>query len=773
MRFYFLLSILILSFSAVSAQSPEKIYIHFDKDIYLPGETIWFKAYLFKDNQLSQVSTNFYTAIYDENGKLVEQKRYPIFNGVTNGEFELSDTITTSRLQFIAFTSLMWQTDSTKIYHRNIDVFQNENLASRYSVPGKKEIALQFFVEGGNAVEGVPNYFAYKANDADGQPAQIKGALVDQSNTLIDSFFTDASGLGKLQLIPQPNKIYSATWVAEGKTGSVLLPQIYKTGASLHIEQTKNDLHYVINKSNPSSNLNMLTLTAKMNEVEVYNASLKADNVLKLVNKIPLDSFANGLMEFELKDANNMLLQKRVVYINNDHKKPTVSFTEKSLEPKGRNTIEIQLPDSLQYNLSISITDVNFKQNEYHAGIGEQVWFNKNNSQTGNFTKNNMDLLILTNEWTAKKVSETIPTLADDYLNLVADYKNKNYGVTKTESLSLIISDTVVGKQYYAIPTVTQVDFKQSGLIFYDSVKVYYRLKNNKEDEKFLSFKMNSKINMPASISALEKFVGLDTSFNNKSLRKEIAFNNLKSFINPKPSTFNAVQTINEVTVKTKYVNPETKRILEIDNKYTSGMFSGVARGIAVNVLDDPKAKDAIDIYAYIKRAIPMLEVSGGIGDRIVFHRFRGTPILFIDERESDMNELERVSPTQVAYIKYVQGIVAGSSFRSSAGALYIYYRKGNEDAFSEIPKMRFVKLKGFDLSSEFTNPDYFGAEQLKKPDTRSTLYWNPYLTTRTENNKIKITYFNNDISKKLLLIIEGVSEDGNLIHVEKIIEVQ
>jgi hypothetical protein len=38
-------------------------------------------------------------------------------------------------------------------------------------------------------------------------------------------------------------------------------------------------------------------------------------------------------------------------------------------------------------------------------------------------------------------------------------------------------------------------------------------------------------------------------------------------------------------------------------------------------------------------------------------------------------------------------------------------------------------------------------------------------------NNKIKIEYYNNDVSKKLLLTIEGVNASGKLIHIEKIIE--
>ena len=43
----------------------EKIYIHYDKDYYVAGETIWFKAYLYSNGQPSDLSYNFYLQLTD------------------------------------------------------------------------------------------------------------------------------------------------------------------------------------------------------------------------------------------------------------------------------------------------------------------------------------------------------------------------------------------------------------------------------------------------------------------------------------------------------------------------------------------------------------------------------------------------------------------------------------------------------------------------------------------------------------------------------------
>jgi hypothetical protein len=46
-----------------------------------------------------------------------------------------------------------------------------------------------------------------------------------------------------------------------------------------------------------------------------------------------------------------------------------------------------------------------------------------------------------------------------------------------------------------------------------------------------------------------------------------------------------------------------------------------------------------------------------------------------------------------------------------------------------------------------------------------------PYIFTDKNNLKIPVTFYNNDFSKKIKVVIEGINDDGKLIHFEKIIE--
>ena len=67
----------------------------------------------------------------------------------------------------------------------------------------------------------------------------------------------------------------------------------------------------------------------------------------------------------------------------------------------------------------------------------------------------------------------------------------------------------------------------------------------------------------------------------------------------------------------------------------------------------------------------------------------------------------------------------------------------------------------------EFFHPDYSQAQPQEK-DTRATLYCNPALVLSPEKPAADINFYNNDVSKKLRIVVEGFDSRGKLIHLEK-----
>jgi hypothetical protein len=82
------------------------------------------------------------------------------------------------------------------------------------------------------------------------------------------------------------------------------------------------------------------------------------------------------------------------------------------------------------------------------------------------------------------------------------------------------------------------------------------------------------------------------------------------------------------------------------------------------------------------------------------------------------------------------------------------------------------TKLAGYSVPKEFYSPDYSKDSPLNDvPDVRTTLYWAPYLLTDKNSRKITLTFYNNDVSKRLRIILEGMNEYGQLTRVEKLID--
>ena len=78
--------------------------------------------------------------------------------------------------------------------------------------------------------------------------------------------------------------------------------------------------------------------------------------------------------------------------------------------------------------------------------------------------------------------------------------------------------------------------------------------------------------------------------------------------------------------------------------------------------------------------------------------------------------------------------------------------------------------LTGYTNYKEFYSPNY-GAAPIKVPDVRTTLYWNPYVLTDKKTKLVKLDFYNNDITTKFRIVVEGVNAAGKITRVEKIIQ--
>ena len=150
-------------------------------------------------------------------------------------------------------------------------------------------------------------------------------------------------------------------------------------------------------------------------------------------------------------------------------------------------------------------------------------------------------------------------------------------------------------------------------------------------------------------------------------------------------------------------------------------------------------------------------------------------PVIFIDEFRSNVEELLMLQPETIESIEWFDNVGAAHMTIygwnvSTSGLLLVRQKPGLHGRIFRPLSMATVQPQGWKPSIEFYSPQYTDPTAKARPDHRITLYWNPKVET-DDNGHATVRFYASDISKRYLITLEGVSDDGIVIHKEAIIE--
>ena len=773
----------------------EKIHIHFDKETYLPGETIWFKAYLFEEYLPSARSTNFYASLYDEDGKLIQQQLCPIFNGTTDGHFQIPDSLKSKQLICRAYTTWMLNFDTTFLFTKAIRLINND---APVNIDKNKKVSLQFFPEGGDIIEGTRNTIAFKANYNNGLPFEITGVIKkQQTGEVVSPIRSIHDGMGRFDLEVETNEKFYAEWMNDkGVIQQTYLPPANPVGVSLKLAQVKNDIVFNLINKLPKDSLHVLMY---LYQKVFYKTDIAVPAAEPFTGMVPIGALPSGIMQLTVFDANWQPVAERVAFINNNNYSAgvTIKNTETSIKKRGKNSIEIEVADTIPSNMSLSITDAELNNETGGATIVSDLLLSADvrgyihdpayyfTSNTDAALKANLDLVMLTHGWRrynwdnmlAAKMPE-INYPQDNYLSVYGQVNKTLLPKLDTAEIVNLIVKTKDSTQnfYFAKPDVSGL-IKQTGLVFYDTAKVLYSFNKNKTLNSQLAFsKTNFTHVQPLTINDFNNYFIADTT-------GYVKFNPAASLFkyyntNKANSDFNKDKTLQGVTVKNGGRNNwKNDPMVKMDEKYTTGLFKGGTNTESYDVLHDENAAAKIDIYNYIGYKSRLLEVkyiNGGkqLVGPIMGERSKGIPLVYVDEHTVDYSELDRISVGDIAYLKVIYPYLGAREDGKVKTAIAIYLKKGS-DLIDRSPKetdLQAVRIPGYSPIKEFYSPDY-SQSNTGGTDARITLLWQPYILTDATNRKVPVSFYNNDFSKKFKIVLEGINDEGKIIHIEKMIE--
>ncbi len=390
--------------------SPEKLYLHTDREVYCVGDTIWFKGYLQNSSQLSEFAESNY--IYVElfspmfaqqiNGKIEsdEEMRRRVkvkrVNDTFYGFLKVPERLNTGIAVIRAYTYWMMNNREEYMFSKNIElrnplkddyvqslVKKKEYSRVEYTKVGmespfarhkdeKFDIDIQFMPESGRYVVGENSIIAFKAIDNEGKGLNVKGAVyIDKVDSV--AFESNDLGLGIIHLnlakMPEKLKVRIGDYDGFSKIVDFPMPERQAVVMNLNIDST------TVTADVYSKNINteVPLWFVVYNTTEMY---VKAAFTLPGKRyKLAYDLFAPGINNAAIVDDNGNVYANRSFFIYPKDEAVASLQTDKS-EYKGKEKVvcDIELKDErgnpLNGNLSMSVMDDEFAP---YSGYGHNI----------------------------------------------------------------------------------------------------------------------------------------------------------------------------------------------------------------------------------------------------------------------------------------------------------------------------------------------------------------------------------------------------------------
>ncbi|AXT18684.1 hypothetical protein D7030_06385 [Flavobacteriaceae bacterium AU392] len=763
----------------------EKVYLHTDKNMYTPGQKLWYSGYtvLGANHKETTFSKVLYIDLINSNSEVVISQIQEIDKGKSIGSIVIPEDLISGDYQLRAYTNWMRNYDSEFFFTKQVKILNTAftDIVDVNAIKTANTIDLQFFPEGGDLVEGLSSLVAFKAIGSDGLSREINGKILNSKGEVISIIKSIHKGSGFFYLKPNKEEYY----YAELNNGiKYELPKAKKEGYVITVNNTSPSELLVRVQASKFLRDNPFSLfIGQLQKQKFYQGEFNFSEKPYIEIKISKKGLPSGVTTITLFDKKNRPMSERSLFIDNEKELiVTTQISKEEFNTRDQIDLEISVTDAegqpISADLSLAITDSEkARKDTYASNILTQLllesdlkgyieapsFYFKNKDFT---TKSKLDLLMLTHGWRRfnwediyKKNKDTIKAFNFEeglVLSGIAKWRNNN--LLKEEEIEILVRDKD-GFTQYNTKTDNEGQFKITNFNHVDTVDVVLNSRNKKGNLRSVRVYLNERkqLNVPESSFRISKKSEENKNklyIINSKLQKEA------------DSIFDLQFNSKKVTVLDKVVL-ETE--IDKDEKSNPNALSSTF-GIQPDAVVYTEGKEFQSFGTLLSR-VGGLTVGTGNQPSVTLRRATGssvnggTDLLWVLDGVPIANssivpiEIANLSNFEIERIEIAKSASNLAIFgsRSANGAILIYTRRGDGRVRKLVsPEFR---IAGYPFSKEFYAPKYnVKKEEHIKPDYRTTLYWNPNLKTN-KNGKAIVTFFNSDVTNQIQIDIQGVSE--------------
>ena len=755
----------------------EKVYLHTDRSFYAGGDNIWFKAYLVnaRTNAASNTSNNLYVELFAPDAKVVKRAIIRLEDGIGIGDFKLPDSIVGGTYHLRAYTNWMKNFGNHFFFEKDIDVVNIVNtsakaktkttdLSTKNGASTTMANHIYFFPEGGTLVANLNALVSFKAINAAGKSIETNGVVYSEKGDTVARFNTTYLGMGSFNFIPMADVDYKAIVYFKDKTAATVdLPAVYAQGYTLGIN--KKDTNII---ANITANQAVLASNA-FKEIIVVGRNtgklLYKEKILlkdgKATVSISQNLFPNGVAAITVYDNQLRPNAERLVYV--EHANQLINLvvaTDKTVyKSKEKVVLNVTATDAknqpVTANLSLSVIDEGLLQSstsniasylnlesEIKGDIeNAAVYFDYNNNQR----LQQLDLLLRTQGWRSflwrqlADTAYTIKFLPESGIAISGSVKEL-FGKKLIPNMNItLLAPGAKGDKLYFTKTDTLGKYYLDGLPLYGMQPIKINSKNDKGKKGGII--MMDEATKPSIY--YPSIIPMNESIEIKDFAEEAQ----------KRWAMEKKNIGNDATLPGVTVTSTSKPIITRDG--TPETNFGYA--FSQNIQSEDKQWGTLENYLIHKTSAVADVEAEGVNYQVNGKLVR--PSFTVDNREDVFERIDyyAIPIDQIVSVSLNQVIGNVNGNFVDRIRIRLILKPG---AYNQDMALLITEIDGYYESRTFYAPTYLLSSEKKKPDLRTTIFWEPQFIT-DQNGKATISYFNADPKTSIKVCVQGITNNG------------
>jgi hypothetical protein len=732
----------------------EKIYVHTDKSIYLPGEILCFKIYCVdgNDHKPLNLSKVVYVDILDNNQNRIVEAKVAMKNGSGDGSLYIPVSVSNGNYKLRAYTSWMKNFSPDFYFEKQVTFINPLKSPEAISRDNMQAYDVQFFPEGGNLVSGIKSKVAFKAVGQNGKGANLTGVVTNQRNDTVAWFKSLKFGMGSFSFTPAAGDIYKASLkIGDNPPITKDMPEANARGYVMELSDGGDDLNLVVkSSSNLDGNIYLFAHTRQ---------TVKAAESTSMNNgtahfKISKSSLGDGISHITVFDNAKQPVCERLYFKQPSHqllidagpdqqqygmrKKVSVDILAKDPSGKALNadmSIAVYRMDSLQSLDQSNIFNYLWLNSDLKGSIESPDYYFKNNDAE---TAEALDNLMLTQGWRRFQWNQVLENKATTF-SFLPEYSGHIINAKIVNIDGGAPANNIV--TYLGIPgkrvQLYSAQSDSAGHLLYGTKDFFgpseVIAQTNELKDSTYRIDITSPFSEQFSKTALPKF-NFDAAMSNElqqhSLDVQVqniySGNLLRRFYDP------------VVDTSAFYGKPFKTYKLDDFTRFTT-MEEDLREYVSEDNIVQSKGKFHIKV----------LSTNGFLdGDPLVL--LDGIPVF-------EVNKVFTVDPLKVRKLEVVPfRYYYGPSEEEGIFSFTTY--KGDLGGVDLDPKAVVIDYEGLQLRREFYSPVYDSESKAasRMPDFRNLLYWSPSVSNSG------VSFYTSDQPGKYVGVIQGLTAAGD-----------